>query len=189
MSGFHEGTIGGHRLVLPVGTKSLLFGAHGVLWHPTLVFVAWWKLYGFPRDPRLWLAFVIHDWGYWGCPNMDGPEGEVHPLLAARLMKRWFGPGWGQFCACHSRHWSRIVGLSPSRLCWADKWAAVMLPPWMYVPSALASGELHEYMADAARRETLHGERNVQFAQTPIAWYRDVQRFLRREVEEAILKR
>lgn len=63
---------------MKVGTKSLLFGAHNIFIHPFLVFIAWWRLYGFPADPRLWVAFIVHDWGYLGKPNMDGPEGETH---------------------------------------------------------------------------------------------------------------
>jgi hypothetical protein len=54
-----------------VGTKSILFGAHQFVLHPLILFVAWWQLYGFPADPRLWVAFVVHDLGYWGKPNMD----------------------------------------------------------------------------------------------------------------------
>jgi hypothetical protein len=80
-----------------VGTKSVLFGAHCFFLHPWFVAWAWWKLYGFPWDPRLWVAFFIHDLGYWGSPNMDGEEGERHPEWAARVMTRLFdwrpGPG------------------------------------------------------------------------------------------------
>lgn len=70
-----------------VGTKSVLFGAHCLLIHPWFVALAWWKLYGFPVDLRLWVAFFVHDLGYWGMPNMDGLEGERHPELGARLMR------------------------------------------------------------------------------------------------------
>lgn len=71
---------------MPIGTKSLLFGVHQIFIHPWFVALAWWKLYGFPYDPRLWVAFIVHDWGYWGCPNMDGPEGEWHPATGAKIM-------------------------------------------------------------------------------------------------------
>lgn len=56
---------------MKVGTKSVLFGVHFFLWHPILVFIGWWKLYSFPCDPRLWVAFIVHDLGYLGKPNMD----------------------------------------------------------------------------------------------------------------------
>ena len=75
---------------MKLGTKSVLFGAHTFWLHPWFVALAWWKLYGFPWDPRLWVAFFVHDLGYWGKPNMDGPEGEMHPRWGARLMTRLF---------------------------------------------------------------------------------------------------
>ncbi len=75
---------------MKIGTKSVLFGAHQFLLHPLFVALAWTRLYGFPWDPRLWVAFFVHDLGYWGKPNMDGPEGEEHPFLGARIMQRLF---------------------------------------------------------------------------------------------------
>ena len=71
---------------MKVGTKSVIFGVHCFLIHPWFVAMAWWRLYGFPWDPRLWVAFFVHDLGYWGKPNMDGPEGEMHPALGGRIM-------------------------------------------------------------------------------------------------------
>lgn len=71
---------------MKIGTKSVLFGAHCFLVHPWFVAAAWYKLYGFPWDPRLWVAFFVHDLGYWGKPNMDGPEGETHVEFGALVM-------------------------------------------------------------------------------------------------------
>ena len=51
---------------MTVGTKSVIFGVHAVLVHPFFVAWAWSRLYGFPWDPRLWLAFLVHDVGYLG---------------------------------------------------------------------------------------------------------------------------
>jgi hypothetical protein len=73
-------------LRLAIGTKSVLYGAHAFFLHPWFVAWAWWKLYGFPWDPRLWVAFFVHDLGYIGKPDMDGEEGEQHPALGARIM-------------------------------------------------------------------------------------------------------
>jgi hypothetical protein len=75
---------------MPVGTKSVLCGAHCFFLHPLFVARAWWKLYGFPWDPRLWVAFFVHDLGYWGKPNMDGPEGERHVEWGANLIHKLF---------------------------------------------------------------------------------------------------
>lgn len=71
---------------MKVGTKSILWGVHCFLVHPLLVALAWKRLYGFPWDIRLWVAFFVHDLGYWGKSNMDGPEGETHPELGGRIM-------------------------------------------------------------------------------------------------------
>lgn len=71
---------------LSIGTRSVLFGAHCFLIHPLFVAIAWIKLFGFPFDPRIWLAFFVHDLGYIGKPNMDGPEGETHVELGAKIM-------------------------------------------------------------------------------------------------------
>ncbi len=71
---------------MKLGTKSVLFGAHQFLIHPIVLAIAWWQLYGFPWDPRLWVAFVVHDLGYLGKPNLDGPEGETHVELGASIM-------------------------------------------------------------------------------------------------------
>ena len=75
---------------MKVGTKSVLFGAHCFFIHPLFVAAAWRKLYGFPKDWRLWLAFFVHDLGYVGKPNMDGPEGESHVELGAAIVHRCF---------------------------------------------------------------------------------------------------
>lgn len=85
---------------MKIGTKSVLFGAHQFLIHPWFVAWAWWKLYGFPFDPRLWVAFFVHDLGYWGKPNMDGPEGERHVEFGADIMGLLFD--WGEW---HYEKW------------------------------------------------------------------------------------
>lgn len=76
---------------MKIGTRSILFGAHCWFIHPWFVAAAWSKLYGFPTDLRLWVAFFVHDLGYWGKPNIDGDEGESHPILGARIMSRFDG--------------------------------------------------------------------------------------------------
>ena len=134
-----------------LGTKSLLFGGHQVLIHPWFVAAAWTQLYGFPWDPRLWVAFVVHDWGYWGKPNMDGPEGETHPKVGAWIMGRLFGQEWGDFCLLHSRFYARRLGRQTSRLCMADKLAVALTWLWMWLPMVRLTGELAEYRGGTGR--------------------------------------
>lgn len=149
-----------------IGTKTLLFGVHQFLLHPLFVAMAWWRLYGFPWNWRLWPCFLVHDWGYWGCRDLDGDEGSRHPEYGARLISRlldrrpysdWLtlnqgplvhqeqlGP-WGKFCLLHSRNYARSVELLPSRLCMADKLAICLMPEWLYLTLAWLTGELAEY--------------------------------------------
>jgi hypothetical protein len=130
---------------LPMGTKSLLFGAHQFILHPIFVAIAWTKLHGFPKDIRLWFAFVVHDWGYWGSPNMDGPEGQRHPELGARIMGWLFGPEWASFTSRHSRAYAKLENLPISDLCNADKLATVLVPFYLYVAMVWLTSEWEEY--------------------------------------------
>jgi len=166
---------------MKIGTKSVLYGAHAFWLHPWFVAAAWWKLYGFPWDPRLWVAFFVHDLGYFGKPNMDGPEGEGHPKWGARVMLYWFEgvpshPGslnrrvacafdrlfgrlrngrmvpWHDLVMHHSRFLAKRQKAPPSRLCPADKLAVALEPWWLYLPRVIATGEIDEYMEQARQR-------------------------------------
>ena len=135
---------------MKVGTKSVLFGVHCFFIHPFFVFAGWWKLYGFPYDPRLWVAFIVHDLGYWGMPNMDGEEGELHPYFGAKIMRFLFGKEWYGFTLYHSRFLAKRENAQYSKLCVADKLAIGLTPTWMYLPMANLTGEIHEYMGIAS---------------------------------------
>ena len=163
---------------MTIGTKSVLYGAHAFWLHPWFVAVAWWQLYGFPWDPRLWVALFVHDLGYLGKPNMDGDEGEQHPLFGARVMALFDGHWWretrlllnidqtfwasrygtlnmgrwARFSLLHSRYFAKRLLLQPSRLCIADKLALALTPGWLYLPMVRATGEIDEYMAQAVYR-------------------------------------
>jgi hypothetical protein len=163
-----------------VGTKSVLFGAHQFAIHPWFLAAAWWQLFGFPWDPRLWVAFFVHDLGYIGKPNMDGPEGEQHPYLGARIM-RVFGREWHDFSLYHSRFLAKQHGRDPSRLCIADKLAICLTPAWLYLPMVHLTGEIDEYMKHAATGKY----RTMNLATTEqLAWFRSVQEYLRQWVDE-----
>ncbi len=179
-----------------IGTKSILFGAHAFYLHPWIVALGWCKLYGFPWDPRLWIAFVVHDLGYIGKPNMDGLEGEEHVWLGARIMGRLFDRGkpkslgspflkggrWEEFTIRHSRYWCKRSGVEPSRLCYADKLAISLTPAWIYLPMVRATGEIDEYRSVASQpfvdqyvapeyRRLLRGDE--------AEWYEGVRRYCR----------
>lgn len=187
-----------------IGTKSVLFGVHQFLLHPLLIAIGWWKEYGWRRvaigagvrthllDPRLWLAFFVHDLGYLGKPNMDGEEGETHPKLGARIMRDLFGSVWGDFVLLHSRYYAKRLGFPVSALAIADKWVIVLEPSWLYLPRAWASGELSEYLAVGAQRaNTWKPTDAVTFDEAyalgsgrPLRWHRAVKSYMRRWIAE-----
>lgn len=187
---------------MTIGTRSLLYGVHAFWLHPLFVAFGWWKLYGFPWDPRLWAAFVVHDLGYWGAPNMDGPEGERHPELGARVMSLLFDRSdpsrkivpadppfrlgrWARLTLFHSRSYARKFGAEPSRLCFADKLAVCLYPEWLYVALAHASGEIREYMDPDLHEDggKYEGEGHLIDGGT-LRWLRSVRRYLRGWIEE-----
>lgn len=134
-----------------VGTKSVLFGYHAFWLHPFFVAEAWRRLYGFPRDLRLWACFLLHDIGYLGKSNMDGADGETHPAVGAKIIGALFGQEWHDFCLFHSRHYAAAQGKPTSRLCVADKLAFTLYPTWLCVLLCRLSGEMSEYLDNAAR--------------------------------------
>jgi len=140
------------------GTKSLLFGCHQFIIHPVFVYRAWIILY--KKLPNFWetVCIVIHDWGYWGCPNMDGPEGEGHPFWAERFFWRLWClhiisgkqlQRYGDLCRLHSAaaiNNSYDDDLEPSELYYADKLGTVLMPPWLWVGLGRLTGEIDEYV-------------------------------------------
>jgi len=138
---------------MTLGTRSVLFGAHAFWLHPFMVALGWARLYGWPWDPRLWLAFFVHDLGYIGADSLDDERGERHVELGAAIMRTFCGECWGNFTASHSRYWAKRNGLQISRLCVADKLAFVLTPAWLYLPMTKATGEICEYMLRAKERQ------------------------------------
>lgn len=153
--------------LFPVGTRSVLYGYHCFLLHPWFVWIAYCKLYGFTLDPRIITACIVHDLGYVGKRNMDGPEGETHPTVGAKIM-HWLFDGyidtwndvtcrssrstrWHDFTLYHSRHYSKKAGQPYSRLCVADKLAFCLTPKWLFIAMMYATGEIHEYLANARK--------------------------------------
>jgi hypothetical protein len=165
---------------MKLGTKSVLFGYHCILLHGWFVLWGWFSLHRFRRvrigsqdrlgklndgsiitlhrgvftslwDYRLWLSCFLHDVGYWGKPNMDGPEGETHPEWAATFMRKRYGDAWGDFCLYHSRFYAKRDGKAPSALCFPDKVAFLKYPMWLLVLLTTATGEYDEYKTNYMR--------------------------------------
>lgn len=200
---------------MKIGTKSVLFGAHCFAFHWFFVALGWWKLHrfksvyigyrsGYPQTlrwrlgwrggpvfaslwkPQLWLAFFIHDIGYFGKPNMDGTEGEQHPRVGADIMRRIFGEPWGKFVLYHSRFLAKQEGARPSALCIADKLAIALTPGWLYLPMVNLTGEIREYMAKSSAMNATgnkYSGMNLD-VRSQRAWYRDMCSYVRRWVAE-----
>lgn len=201
---------------MKVGTRSILFGAHLWFWHPWVIALAWYQLYGFRRvtcpsskvttslfDWRLWLCFLVHDWGYWGCSEMDGPEGELHPEFGAKILQRVLSPGditgrrvagrwwqyeenrWYDFVFYHSRFLAKRYNHVPSLLCAADKLAIALEPSWLYLPRVIVTGEIKEYMRLADSRN-LSGDPTGKYVSMNLAtgsrraWHASVRDYTRR---------
>lgn len=165
---------------VPVGTKSILCGAHAFWFHPFVVALAWWKTYGVPLDPRLWVAFFVHDLGYIGCPNMDGKEGEKHPELGARIMAMFPGSAkaiwpldWSSFSLYHSRTYAKLYGAEVSKLCYADKLAFTVQSKRIYLFLVKLTGEYHEYLDNARRYNAELGYTKIR-VDTLSHWYDDL---------------
>lgn len=140
-----------------VGTKSVLFGVHAFWYHPWTVALAWRMLYG--RWPRWheWIAIFTHDANYWGKPNIDGPEGKLHPYGGAWIAARIVGFFRGEFIdtdtywltVLHSRDVAEYCGQEPSALCAADKASIFFDPDWFYILRGRLSGEMTEFKSYA----------------------------------------
>lgn len=165
---------------MTVGTKSVLFGAHAFWLHPFVLALAWWRLFGFPWDPRLWFAFFLHDVGYLGKKDIDGDDGVTHPELGASIMTKLFGEEWGMFCLCHSRTYARRNNHALSKLAAADKYAWAIEPWWVYIPKATLSGEINEYMERSKRTGF------VSENATKRDWYDQLQKKGKRVAQEII---
>lgn len=133
---------------MKVGTKSVLFGVHNPIIHGLTLAYAWNKIYGPPKDFRLWCAFFLHDIGYFGKVDMDGEDGSMHPELGAKIMGWLFGEDWYDFTVAHSGRYAKEFGLRVSKLYVVDKFAMMYTPKWLYLLLSNLSGEIHEYLCD-----------------------------------------
>lgn len=150
-------------------------------------------VYTWLLSPRLWLAFFVHDIGYLGKPNMDGPEGETHPEVGAAIMRFICGEPWGNLVLQHSRYYARRLSRPVSPLAIADKWAIVLEPSWLYLPRVWASRELSEYLGMARARVVFDRQPNdpmtvEEFAAyrsgNPWRWHRAMRTYMRRWIAE-----
>ncbi len=139
---------------MKIGTKSLLFGLHQFAIHPTFVTLGWIKLYHQLPTPKEQICIIIHDWGYWGKPNIDGIEGEEHPEWAAKWAERhldtyneYIGKHssyYSYLCLFHSSSYAKYCGHVVSSLYGPDKYGCALMPVWLMTLLGWLSGETNE---------------------------------------------
>lgn len=133
---------------MKIGTKTLLFGVHQFILHPFFVLISWLVLYKkFPNFAEL-CAIVTHDWGLFGMPNLDGEEGETHPLISASMWDfegKFFDTVKKEILG-HSRFYAKRFNMPLSRLFYADKLCIAFYPTLLYLLLGWLSGEITEYM-------------------------------------------
>lgn len=140
---------------MKIGTKSLLFGVHQCLWHPFTVWLAWIRVHRRLPGFVTCLCILLHDVGYWGCDNLDGPQGKRHPYRGARYVRNIVRFLTGSLvksdaaydlCIYHSSSVAYLDGRTPSPLYLPDKVSILCEPGWFYMFRAWLSGELSEYV-------------------------------------------
>ena len=152
-----------------LGTKTLLFGVHQIIIHPIFVTVAWIRLYkSFPTWKEMF-CIIIHDWGYWGKPNLKDADGDRHPEYGAEIAGRLLGPEWKDFVLGHSSFYMARYGVERSKLFAPDKYWHCMVPLWVYKALAVPTGEFKHYRGcEHARKVAGHNE-------TDAVWWSKLQ--------------
>lgn len=136
------------------GTKSLLFGVHQFIWHPITVHLAWRRLFGWP-SLRETACIFIHDWGYWGCEEMEGVHSAKRVLVAAAIADLLFGRPYYDLILLQNRYFAKKLKRTPSKLYWAKRLSVAYDPQPFYLLRARLSGELIQARAQAARSHHL----------------------------------
>lgn len=130
--------------LFPIGTRSILWGVHSMLWHPFVVLLGWITLFGLPSLKEL-LCIIVHDIGYIGMRNIDGIEGITHCQMGAKMAGKLLGERYRELVLHHSRTYCKTFGGAPSKLCWADKVSILYEIQWFYIFRARLSGEIKEW--------------------------------------------
>jgi hypothetical protein len=132
--------------------------------HPVLVVLAWRRVHRRWPDAAGLLAILLHDVGYWGCPNMDGPEGRNHPQWGAKIAGL-FSKRAAALIRGHSSRYAAARGEPVSDLFLPDKVCVLFESRWFYLLRARLTGELREYLLNSPREIRQCG------ARCWLAWY------------------
>jgi hypothetical protein len=138
------------------------------------------KIMGYLFDNRDWL----------GAPT-DNPS-RISKIIGP-ILYFFFGSvastgsyTWYDFSLLHSRHYSKRLNKSFSRLCVADKYAICLTPVWLYDPLVNLTGEVKQYMQTAKDNIVLnenssYGHKLMKrgaLAGDSKVWYRGLQYYM-----------
>lgn len=176
--------------MIPVGTKSILFGVHSMFFHPWNVGYAWRRIYGKWPNFFEWCAVICHDAAYFSKTSIDGEDGKKHPFGGARIA------GKMAYCLAklqghseprkvqvemyylsllHSRSMAKRLNREPSRLCAPDKLCVLYEYRWFYLLRARLSGEIKEFKTNAV----CNG--HISEGATDKEWFNDYRSRVERE--------
>jgi hypothetical protein len=135
-----------------------------------MVIVAWRWIYGSWPSWKEIAAICVHDWGYWGCAEMDGEDGIRHPEFGATIADNLLGEEYGNLVRGHSKGYADRLGVALSKLYAPDKLSHVFELAPFYVLRTRLTGELGQY------RGMLWGRKRVDDVDVSDAnWFRVVR--------------
>jgi hypothetical protein len=107
------------------GLKTLTIGYHSLLFHTLYVTLSWKKIYKKYPSLREFICILLHDIGR---INQDKSKEDTHPELGAKICGYLFGKQYYDLCICHSRDYVNKIGMNLSKLGYADKYCAILMP-------------------------------------------------------------
>ena len=137
---------------MKTGLRSYLVGMHNPLLHAIMIIIAWIRIYhNLPTIKEL-ICILFHDIGYITQTTIDGFDNK-HPELGAWLCGSMLGRKHFVLCIAHSRVYAKKLGISLSKLGYADKASILIFPNWLFKRIILIGGEAEEYYQTSKTRK------------------------------------
>lgn len=111
------------------GLRTFLIGYHNPIVHSYYVIKAWHIIFNKYPNSREFICILFHDIGYIEQRKSNvNPEVDIHPILGAKICGSLFGKEYYNLCIAHSRDYAKKLNIPISKLCYADKYGAVLIP-------------------------------------------------------------
>ncbi len=120
---------------------------HNPIFHGIFVSLAWIKIYHKIPSFKEFVCIFLHDIGYIKQDIIDGEE-DKHPEMGAKICGQLFGKEYHNLCIAHSRDYAEKLGLSLSKLGYADKYSVFITPNLFYFIVGYFGGEAKIYFED-----------------------------------------